>query len=695
MRTLTARALRTLVVSAALAFAAPAVAIETLVNTAERAMPSVSVAPTEKAHTAILNDVSAFPHYTGAVNASAAIRNRGFSLTLPDTGETVTIENLEVAEIEGGYTLTTPAGAEGPVLDMVVMGTTVRATLLIGDEDLYIVTPLGDGAGVVHRQDRNEGMPPSYDTHLPEIVDPQPLTLRSSAPGAQAPAVEKNVPAPRNTATAPIIDILFAYNALARERGGDMPTRIALTVLHMNRFFANSEMVARVRSAGLHEVDYAVRSVHAEYPDALKRIIDPDDGYMDEVHAKRAQTGADVVALLLGNPSNELCFGGVAHVLRYDNIEHPAVRRLLAGRAFLVADFGAPARCIRLSAKTITHELGHLAEGLHNPERYENLEALRARFSAYGFGRCNVEKNWHTIMSTNRGSGNARCLGLTDSFSNPDVLFEGDPTGTAHLHDVARLIDENAPHVAAFLDPPEPPPVHTRHLPFLPQANAGALLGFVRLHNRTEEDAEIEIYGFDETGERFGPITTTLLPGRARGLNAHHLEGLADHAALEEVLGDGEGHWRLMLRSATPFEARAYVRTPAGFGSPMHLRAALIADSAPRAYHVPFLNPGSNLGSRGYLRITNPSWEENTVTLRAWDDSAEPAENAVTLTIAPRATVTLSAQDLEKGNPDRFEGRFGDGAGKWRVRAESADQRALFVLGLVATRDGALHNVSR
>lgn len=150
------------------------------------------------------------------------------------------------------------------------------------------------------------------------------------------------------------------------------------------------------------------------------------------------------------------------------------------------------------------------------------------------------------------------------------------------------------------------------------------------------------------------------------------------------------------MRSATPIEVRAYTRTnESGFASPTHLRAALIAGSAPRAYHVPFLNPGSNLGSRGYLRITNPSAEPNTVTLKAWDDLGEPAESEVTVTIEPRATVNLSAQDLEAGNADVFQGRFGDGTGKWRVRAESADQRAIFVLGLVSNRDGALHNVSR
>ena len=70
-------------------------------------------------------------------------------------------------------------------------------------------------------------------------------------------------------------------------------------------------------------------------------------------------------------------------------------------------------------------------------------------------------------------------------------------------------------------------------------------------------------------------------------------------------------------------------------------------------------------------------------------------QSVYTATIDPRATVMLSAQDLEAGNAELFEGRFGDGAGKWRVRVETADQRALLVLGPVATRDGGVHNVSR
>ena len=248
---------------------------------------------------------------------------------------------------------------------------------------------------------------------------------------------------------------------------------------------------------------------------------------------------------------------------------------------------------------------------------------------------------------------------------------------------------------AAFMETPEPT-VRTWHLPFLPAADGGALQGFIRLHNPTGEAAEIEIFGYDDAGRRSGPLATTLEPRAARSYNAYHLEGRQAHRALNGALHDGQGHWRLLVRSTTAIEARAYTRTNhAGFASQVHRRAALVAHSEPKAYRAPFLNPASNLGSRGYLRISNPSARPNTVTLHAWDNLAQPAEGPITVDVPAQATVSLSAQALEHGAPEAFDGRFGDGTGKWRVVVESADTRPLLVLALVATRNGAVHNVSR
>ena len=153
MRTLTATVLRTLVISATLAFAPSTVAIETLVDPEPASNLLTSGKHASTVYDSVMNNVTAFPHYVGTVNATAAVRKRGFTLRLPESGDLLTLENLELTEIEDGYALSAPTGAKGPVLDMVIMGAVVRSTLLVGDEDLYVITPLGNGNAVVHRQD--------------------------------------------------------------------------------------------------------------------------------------------------------------------------------------------------------------------------------------------------------------------------------------------------------------------------------------------------------------------------------------------------------------------------------------------------------------------------------------------------------------------------------------------------------------
>ena len=84
-----------------------------------------------------------------------------------------------------------------------------------------------------------------------------------------------------------------------------MPSRMALTIQHMNRFLANSDVRTRVRLAGLEPVDYDVRSNHTQYQIAFGRMVNREDGYFDDIPALRERTGADVVALLLGNSNPE------------------------------------------------------------------------------------------------------------------------------------------------------------------------------------------------------------------------------------------------------------------------------------------------------------------------------------------------------------------------------------------------------
>ena len=75
------------------------------------------------------------------------------------------------------------------------------------------------------------------------------------------------------------------------------------------------------------------------------------------------------------------------------------------------------------------------------------------------------------------------------------------------------------------------------------------------------------------------------------------------------------------------------------------------------------------------------------------DDRGDPPpEGEVRFTLSAGTARMLSAQALEEGGSD-FEGRFGDGEGKWRLSV-SAD-RPIQVMNLLQGPTGSLANLSR
>lgn len=108
--------------------------------------------------------------------------------------------------------------------------------------------------------------------------------------------------------------------------------------------------------------------------------------------------------------------------------------------------------------------------------------------------------------------------------------------------------------------------------------------------------------------------------------------------------------------------------------------------------HLAF-NPGGNVVKRSILRLINPGDGDAEVTIAARDDFGDAApEGDVTFTLPAGEARDLSAQALESG-AEGFDGRFGDGEGRWRL-AVSAD-RALHVLNLVRSRRGYLASLSQ
>ena len=237
----------------------------------------------------------------------------------------------------------------------------------------------------------------------------------------------------------------------------------------------------------------------------------------------------------------------------------------------------------------------------------------------------------------------------------------------------------------ASAGPPELPP-HV--FPLFPAADDREREGFAWIVNHSDRAGTVRIFGIDDTGQQFGPTTLSLNASASAAFNSLDLEAGNSSKGLSGALGDGEGDWRLQLYTELDIEPSSYARGRDGFVTKMH---ETVRESA-LGYYVSFFNPGSNSSQRSLLRLANPMGRAVEVTIRGRDDAGEaPPGGEVRLTMPPGASRTLSSKALETGGGD-FEGRLGDGAGKWQLFI-SADGE-IQVMNLLHSVTGHLANLS-
>lgn len=242
------------------------------------------------------------------------------------------------------------------------------------------------------------------------------------------------------------VDLLVAYTHKAR--GTDDPAAIesliSNAVAAANTAYANSKVTLRVRLVGTMEVTYDDTLVSAET--TLGRLMLTNDGYMDEVHARRNALGADVVSLVALGPTPAVC--GQAYVMT------PALLNVFEQAAFSVVTKDCAAANFSLA-----HELGHTF-GL----QHDRGNSTSAASYPYAVGYQDPAQTFRSIMSYDCPQGCPR----VPHFSNPDVLYGGRPTGVYHLAsdgaDGARALNDNAitimnwrssvPSSARFTDDP-------------------------------------------------------------------------------------------------------------------------------------------------------------------------------------------------------------------------------------------------
>lgn len=241
-----------------------------------------------------------------------------------------------------------------------------------------------------------------------------PCGAKAPEPGSPSP----NSFSPKQTATETangggaifsIVDVMVLYTPQARDGAGGeaaIETMIDLAVAEANMTYQNSGVNLVLRLAGTAKVPY---QDSGDISLDLSRLINPADGYLDEVGALRTACNADLVCLLVENSSGGV--SGVATVTANRTNAFSVVQRPWAVGSYVFA-----------------HELGHNFGCQHD-------RANANTAGAYSFS-CGwvFQANYQTYGTVMSYPGQR-----IPYFSNPSVNFLGVPTGTSSANNAQTL----------------------------------------------------------------------------------------------------------------------------------------------------------------------------------------------------------------------------------------------------------------
>lgn len=300
-------------------------------------------------------------------------------------------------------------GVSGSEVVLAAKGTVLMGTVDLVDRFFEIVYVAGN-THAVRELDANS---------IPIPFDPE-NTARNIG---TATAGSKSI-----SSTGQVIDLMMLYTPMARDHAGGfagVETRIMNAVTRANQAYLNSQVDIRLNLVYVGEVNYTETGDIAR---ALRDLQGTSDGDMDEVHMLRNLYAADLVTLV--DDDSNYC--GIADTL-------PALSTGYAAAAgFAVVHDDSVYNCLG-SNHALAHALGHLLGNLHNPQS----NAARGVFAdAYGYRICGAFRD---VMAD----------GCTTEpripyFSNPNVFYNGQPTGVLGANDTARAMTAAAPIVASF-----------------------------------------------------------------------------------------------------------------------------------------------------------------------------------------------------------------------------------------------------
>ena len=226
-------------------------------------------------------------------------------------------------------------------------------------------------------------------------------------------------------------------------------------------------------------------------------------------------------------------------------------------------------------------------------------------------------------------------------------------------------------------------------VPFLPASgNQFGRDGFVRVINHADRTGEVRIDPFDDEGMAYGPLTLAIGANTTVNFNTRDLEAGNAAKGLTGSTGLGQGDWRLDFASTLDIEVLSYIRTPDGFLTAMHDVLPFMEGR----HQAQIFNPGENANQVSLLRVVNPEAEVATVFVEGVDDRGRSPGPGVTISVAPGASRSFTAAELESGSAPGHSGSLGDGVGKWRLTVQSDTD--VSAMGLLSSPTGHLTNLS-
>ena len=353
----------------------------------------------------------------GALNP-AALGTPRLRLALPDGRVLVAIRQRIVEDAPGGQQSWIGTFVEMPgSLAVLSKARSVTTGFITYGAETFEIMPTKGGRHMI------------YEIDSSWLPDGEPVLLPDDLAGNAEATVTYDTNS-TDTGDRFVHDLLVVYTPASRMRYGQaaLESKVLAAVAAANQAYLNSIVRITLNLVGLQEVDYTEAS---SIVDSLSHLRNPSDGILDDVHVLRDLLGADVVSLV-----SEDVGCGLAYLMSPES-------SAFASYAFSVVYSGC------LSQHSLAHELGHNQGNMH--DRANGAGAGVFEYS-YGLRRCMTDgTGFRTVMSSN-------CVGASrvTQFSNPDVTYNGWPTGISYESDPAgsadnaRSMNETADTVAVF-----------------------------------------------------------------------------------------------------------------------------------------------------------------------------------------------------------------------------------------------------